>query len=772
MSAKEEGSTESSPQPDAAVAMQIESINDKESLRDAIRKQVSYYFSKQNLSQDAYLVSKMNSEGYVPIGTIASFKLMKSLTDDVALVTAVCRECKDVVVDSTGTLVKPTFTNQRTTLILRDISSSANSDEVKAIFGESFSSKISSIRSDIGDTWFVTFSDESIAQDALLFSRNCTFNGAPVKARMKSENLLRNMYFPTTTAAASAMPSAALPTPPKPYTPLPPPISTAVMTSYPPSYIDYSAYTEDYYAGANAGYNNYYYGNQAQYRPKKTGPKRFKGRPYEGDNSRPASSPPPIAAVPLALVNFPPLPSRPKSSRSSGPTRVSRETFLQLYMDTASTMTKPEGLTKLELPGIIQETPLMDVESLKPWPTAEDDENEGYGHRERRASSSASDHYGQQYYDSHHHHQQQQQQHQHQHRSHQQHHQQYRPYPPPQQQPQATLPSQPTPSQQQPTTTTSENTPSSTTPQQSPRPHHHQQPAKTFVAKAQQPQPSSSATTHQPPSQPPPVQHPKTTQQQPPSQKATPSPTSATTTKTATESSSEPSVPSQNQDPNASASTRPSSTTTSSPNTVPSASSARPPPSKQGRPQADVKAVQPEGQGGKGRPNSASRHRPKQQDASHQQQASHKHQHRGHQHHAKTPGNNDKKAAEGEVSNSSNKDEANVVGGGGEQQSAAKSETTTRPSERPGENGKVSFSLKGEVVRSSTTTTSTSSASASVSTASNGEPGDASTKQKSPGGGNTTNPTTPTKAPADNKSTPPTSPSVPTYASIASKSKA
>lgn len=46
-----------------------------EQLEDAVTKQIEYYFSRQNLATDAYLVSQMDSEMWVPISTIAGFKV-------------------------------------------------------------------------------------------------------------------------------------------------------------------------------------------------------------------------------------------------------------------------------------------------------------------------------------------------------------------------------------------------------------------------------------------------------------------------------------------------------------------------------------------------------------------------------------------------------------------------------------------------------------------------------------------------------------------------
>lgn len=46
-----------------------------EQLEEAVIKQIDYYLSRQNLSTDAYLVSQMDSDMWVPLSVIAGFKV-------------------------------------------------------------------------------------------------------------------------------------------------------------------------------------------------------------------------------------------------------------------------------------------------------------------------------------------------------------------------------------------------------------------------------------------------------------------------------------------------------------------------------------------------------------------------------------------------------------------------------------------------------------------------------------------------------------------------
>ncbi|KAG9083073.1 hypothetical protein FRC07_014021 [Ceratobasidium sp. 392] len=48
--------------------------------------QVEYYFSVQNMCQDLYLRQQMDSQGWIPISTVASFNRLRRLTPDVHIV--------------------------------------------------------------------------------------------------------------------------------------------------------------------------------------------------------------------------------------------------------------------------------------------------------------------------------------------------------------------------------------------------------------------------------------------------------------------------------------------------------------------------------------------------------------------------------------------------------------------------------------------------------------------------------------------------------------
>ncbi|KAL1925136.1 uncharacterized protein VTP21DRAFT_19 [Calcarisporiella thermophila] len=178
-------------------------INDAD-LRTALRKQLEYYFSRQNLANDVYLVSKMDAQMYVSISIIAEFKLVKALTTDLDLIVEVLRESPNVIVDESGEKVRPNFSNQRNTIILRDIPEDATEEEIRSIFETENAKPIKSIKPDISNIWYVTFETEDDTLQMWFAIRDKSFRGNPIASRIKSENILKSFYSPENTSLPSS----------------------------------------------------------------------------------------------------------------------------------------------------------------------------------------------------------------------------------------------------------------------------------------------------------------------------------------------------------------------------------------------------------------------------------------------------------------------------------------------------------------------------------------------------------------------------------------
>ncbi|PON44271.1 Lupus La protein [Trema orientale] len=117
-----------------------------EDLKRKIIQQVEYYFSDENLPTDKHMISliRKNKEGFVPIAVIASFRKMKKLIRDNALLAATLRESSFLVVSSDGKKVKRLhpfpFSEARDsklyTVLVENLPEDHSVENIRKIFGE------------------------------------------------------------------------------------------------------------------------------------------------------------------------------------------------------------------------------------------------------------------------------------------------------------------------------------------------------------------------------------------------------------------------------------------------------------------------------------------------------------------------------------------------------------------------------------------------------------------------------------------------------------
>lgn len=164
-------------------------------VRQIVRKQVEYYFSKENLQHDPYLTSQMDAQMSVPIAVVMKFPKIKHLTQDEAVLRAA------LVGSSTVSIVENKIkanikAQGRSTIILRDIPSECGEDEVRSIFAFEGCKPISSVRRDIENTWFVIMDSEEDAKDTMLDIKlkKRTIRGESVKCRLKTEAVVKSFY--------------------------------------------------------------------------------------------------------------------------------------------------------------------------------------------------------------------------------------------------------------------------------------------------------------------------------------------------------------------------------------------------------------------------------------------------------------------------------------------------------------------------------------------------------------------------------------------------
>lgn len=183
-------------------------------LKQMLSSQLEYYFSRENLANDTYLLSQMDNDQYVPIWTVANFNQVKKLTKDIKLITEVLRESPNVQVDEEGQKVRPN--HKRCIVILREIPDSTPLDDVKNLFSGEGCPRLISCEFAHNSSWYVTFESDEDAQKAYRFLREEVreFQGKPIMARIKAKPMNR-LPIPTV-AGVGGIKNGYRTTPPPP----------------------------------------------------------------------------------------------------------------------------------------------------------------------------------------------------------------------------------------------------------------------------------------------------------------------------------------------------------------------------------------------------------------------------------------------------------------------------------------------------------------------------------------------------------------------------
>lgn len=94
-----------------------------EELKEAIKNQVEFYFSSQNLPSDSFLLSKMDEEQYVPVSLIATFGKIKALTSDHDLIAQSLEESKFLELSADKSKLRLRENKRRNRVILHNLPS-------------------------------------------------------------------------------------------------------------------------------------------------------------------------------------------------------------------------------------------------------------------------------------------------------------------------------------------------------------------------------------------------------------------------------------------------------------------------------------------------------------------------------------------------------------------------------------------------------------------------------------------------------------------------
>lgn len=189
-------------------------VSDNSAVLDNLVALFGEMFTKAHMDKDEFMLANMQPNMTFPIGVICRNPIVRQITTEDSLVERALSLSPSVEVFHG--VVRPRLKVEQHTVILRDIPESTDVAVIMKLFEDAQSPRVTSARPDMNNTWFVSFSTEDDARQALAGLRKCQFEGSPIKARLKTESLNKSFYGGTgfgglTPTAAGALPSPQAP---------------------------------------------------------------------------------------------------------------------------------------------------------------------------------------------------------------------------------------------------------------------------------------------------------------------------------------------------------------------------------------------------------------------------------------------------------------------------------------------------------------------------------------------------------------------------------
>jgi len=133
---------------------------------------------------------------FIPLSILSSLPSLASLPPSLPLLVAALTNHPTLTLSEEQTSVRPNIHVERTTIILRELSSSTPEEDLKQkLFSWEGCPPVKGLRRDVEDTWFVVFATEKEAKKVLEKLRELLWEGGMVKARLKSENVINKAFF-------------------------------------------------------------------------------------------------------------------------------------------------------------------------------------------------------------------------------------------------------------------------------------------------------------------------------------------------------------------------------------------------------------------------------------------------------------------------------------------------------------------------------------------------------------------------------------------------
>mmetsp|Transcript_377 Transcript_377/g.543 ORF Transcript_377/g.543 Transcript_377/m.543 type:complete len:391 (-) Transcript_377:84-1256(-) len=172
-------------------------------MQEKMQESLEAVLSKKNLVRDQFLAGNMNPQMYIPITILLQHEKLLEIGATAEAVIIAATNSTRLGIDESKTMVRPMLKSKRNVVIIRDLVQGATEDEVRNIFaGSPYSEKVSSIKAEVNNTWFVKFDlDDGGSAEVVLWLRSQKFKGQSINAAIKSEHFLRS-FVPVDMAPA------------------------------------------------------------------------------------------------------------------------------------------------------------------------------------------------------------------------------------------------------------------------------------------------------------------------------------------------------------------------------------------------------------------------------------------------------------------------------------------------------------------------------------------------------------------------------------------
>ena len=164
---------------------------------DKVCAELEALLKPATLQHDEELMKEINPQMYLSVTLLLKKESLSALTTDPDVLIYAAEKSQELGVDDAKTMIRPTKTNVRNTVILREIPEDKNikdESQVKGLFkaNKAVQKEILKITKELDGQWFVTFKTESTALDAALWVRT----EVGCKSSIKNESFMKGHGAP------------------------------------------------------------------------------------------------------------------------------------------------------------------------------------------------------------------------------------------------------------------------------------------------------------------------------------------------------------------------------------------------------------------------------------------------------------------------------------------------------------------------------------------------------------------------------------------------